>query len=117
MHKYLFPGVYLAASAAHGILAEDFNLASLLTQRNTPVLGDVCRSLRQACNIKLLPDTIEVCFIVMASREVPLLIVHQKLCNENCEESIDAGDLKDELCGKYKKVRRCVDSKSLGTHH
>ncbi|EFY98913.2 GLEYA adhesin domain protein [Metarhizium robertsii ARSEF 23] len=102
MHRRLLSTAYLVVSALRVILAQDFNPESLLPQHKSPLLGDICKSLRTACDITEFPASIEVWYITMHQLST-WLTLREKLCDEYCESEIAASDLKGRLCKNFRK--------------
>ncbi|GAB0137197.1 hypothetical protein EsDP_00005474 [Epichloe bromicola] len=80
----LLPVKLLIALALHGVAA-DLKTGSVLSTRNTLVLGKICKSLRHDCGLDRLPSDVE------------------KLCSRDCETAIDDRNLKGDLCDRFKK--------------
>lgn len=112
MHRRLLSTAYLVVSALRVILAQDFNPESLLPQHKSPLLGDICKSLRTACDITEFPASIEVWYIAMHQLST-WLTLREKLCDEYCESEIAASDLKGRLCKNFRKVY----ARQLYFHH
>ncbi|KAG6039300.1 hypothetical protein E4U41_002997 [Claviceps citrina] len=73
----------LVALTVHGVMAQDFQLASALYPRNTLVLGKICKSLRNDCDMDRLSSDIEYIDSLGECANIAHIVVEMQ-CKDKC---------------------------------